>query len=54
MSEWIPVSERLPEDEGLDPEYAWIYRTEIPHACFDILENGEKYCKGIVFSLNDL
>lgn len=30
-------------------EYEWIYRTNIPHATFDIFEDGEKYCKGIVF-----
>lgn len=30
------------------------YKTNIPHATFDILEGNEKYCRGIVFSLNDL
>jgi len=34
--------------------YSWIYETEIPHATFDILEDGEKYCRGIVFSLQDI
>ena len=32
--------------------YSWIYETDIPHETFDILEDGEKYCRGIVFSLD--
>ena len=35
-------------------EYSWTYKTDIPHEEFDVLEEGEKYCKGIVFSLNDV
>jgi hypothetical protein len=31
--------------------YSWTYRTEIPHATFDVIEDGEPYCRGIVFSL---
>lgn len=38
-------------DEG---EYSWTYKTDIPHATFDILEDGGKFCRGIVFSLDDL
>lgn len=34
--------------------YSWTYKTDIPHATFDILEDGEKFCRGIVFSLDDL
>jgi hypothetical protein len=34
--------------------YSWIYKTDIPHVCFDVMEDGEKYCRGIVFSLADL
>jgi hypothetical protein len=34
--------------------YSWIYETDIPHATFEIMEDGEKYCRGIVFSLMDL
>lgn len=32
-------------------EYSWSYKTEIPHAEFDITEDGEKYCRGIVFTM---
>ena len=35
-------------------EYAWSYLTNIPHVDFDIYENGEKYCKGIIFDIKDL
>lgn len=34
--------------------YSWTYDTDIPHECFDVYENGEKYCRGIVFSISDV
>ena len=34
--------------------YSWIYKTAIPHETFEILEEGEKYCRGIVFLMEDL
>lgn len=34
--------------------YSWTYETEIPHATFDILDEGEKFCRGIVFRLADV
>lgn len=37
-----------------DPECSWLITTEIPNATFDILEDGELYCRGIVFSLGDI
>lgn len=30
---------------------SWTYRTDIPHATFEVMEDGEIYCRGIVFSL---
>jgi hypothetical protein len=39
-----------PEYEGV----SWVYLTKIPHATFDVMEDGEVYCKGIVFSLDCL
>lgn len=38
-------------DEG---GYAWVYKTDIPHETFDIYEDEELYCKGIVFNINNL
>ena len=32
---------------------SWTYQTDIPHATFDVMEDGEVYCRGIVFSLAD-
>jgi len=34
--------------------YSWIYKTDIPHTTFEIFEDDDKYCRGIVFSLDDL
>lgn len=31
-----------------------LYETEIPHATFDVLEDGELFCRGIVFRLADI
>lgn len=28
---------------------SWTYKTDIPHKTFDILEDGEVFCRGIVF-----
>ena len=36
--------------------YSWIYKTSIPHATFEVTEDGDpsdKYCRGIVFALAD-
>lgn len=32
----------------------WTYETEIPHETFMIYEGREPYCRGIVFSIDDL
>jgi len=37
-----------------EPDISWTYKTDIPHAEFTIWEDGEKYCRGIVFSLSDV
>lgn len=34
--------------------YAWTYETDIPHETFDIMDGGEKYCRGIVFKIDDV
>jgi len=35
-------------------DYSWTYETVISHATFDIIEDDEKYCRGIVFNLSDV
>lgn len=37
-----------------DGEYSWTFKTSIPHATFEVLEDDEKYCRGIVFALADV
>jgi len=37
-----------------DGIYSWVYETKIPHATFDIMEDGEKYCRGIVLKLSEI
>lgn len=34
--------------------YSWVYKTDIPHETFEIFDNNRKYCRGIVFSLDEL
>jgi hypothetical protein len=34
--------------------YSWIYKTDIPHVTFDIVEGRDKYCRGIVFDLKEV
>jgi len=38
------------EEDG----YAWTYKTSIPHATFDIYEDGQTWCRGLVISAKDL
>lgn len=35
-------------------DISWTYKTDIPHATFDIMEDGEVYCRGICFRLKDI
>ena len=37
-----------------DGDVSWSYKTDIPHASFDVMEDGEVYCEGIVFALADV
>lgn len=37
-----------------EPGYSWTYKTNIPHETFEIVEDGEPYCRGIVFAIADL
>jgi hypothetical protein len=37
-----------------EPNYSWTFSTEIPHATFEVVEDGEPYCRGIVFALADV
>lgn len=34
--------------------YSWTYKTDIPYATFDIVDDGQPYCRGIVFDIKSL
>ena len=42
------------DESDEENEYAWTYKTDIPHAKFDIMDEGEKWCQAFVFSLDDI
>lgn len=33
---------------------SWLIKTDIPHVTFDIMEDGELYCRGLVFAMSAL
>lgn len=37
-----------------EDDISWQFRTEIPHATFDVMEDGEVFCRGIVIDTVDL
>lgn len=41
------------KDENGKP-IPWTYETDIPHETFVIYNDGEPYCRGIVFSVDDV
>lgn len=45
---------KIIEAEWAKDGYSWQYKTNIPHETFEIFEDGEKYCKGIVFDVKSL
>lgn len=46
-------SARTIEAVWAEGDVSWQYRTDIPHATFRVMEDGDTYCIGIVFSLAD-
>jgi hypothetical protein len=62
-AEITPEEERMAKDYGLvvifgaserEDGCSWTFRTGIPHATFNILEDGDLFCRGIVVDLRDL
>lgn len=41
------------EDDNGNP-ISWTYETDIPHETFNVMEDGEVYCIGIVFEISSL
>jgi hypothetical protein len=36
------------------PGTSWVYKTDIPHTVFNLIEDEDVYCVGIIFRLEDL
>lgn len=51
---WIKAIWCGGETDEIGQEITWTYETEIPHETFMIYEDREPYCRGIVFSVEDL
>ena len=50
----IPTISIEAEWSPKEPECSWLIKTALPHASFDILEEGDLYCRGIVISGDDI
>ena len=37
-----------------EKDFVWTFETDIEHVAFDVLEDGEPFCRGIVFDLNKI
>ncbi len=42
------------EAKWAEGDYSWVIEASVPYAPFDIVEDNEKYCRGIVIDLSDL
>lgn len=49
-----PTAKKIEALFAKEGGYTWTYKTDIPHETFEIVEDGEPYCRGIVFALADL
>ena len=48
------VAKNLIKAFWCEDDIAWQYETEITHETFKVMDEGETYCIGIVFNLDDL
>lgn len=54
---WKPHGTELKinwNEEAEENEPAWSYELPIPHESFVIVEDGEPFCRGIIFDIADL
>jgi hypothetical protein len=49
-----PLAQKVEALFTAEEDYTWTYRTDVPHATFDILEDGALYCRGIMIDVADL
>ena len=38
----------------VEGDYSWTFKTAVPHATFEIIEDGKPYCRGIIIDAKDL
>lgn len=48
-----PFIKAIWNDDGTDNP-AWRYETSIPHETFNIMEDGEVWCRGMIFKFSDI
>lgn len=57
VRKWQEVQKRAVTVEALwcaEEGYSFTYKTDVPHATFEVVEDGEPYCRGIVIALEYL
>jgi len=60
--EAIPIEEESKTDRNRfkalwspnELDCSWLIKTDLPHATFDIMEDGELYCRGIIIEVTAL
>lgn len=50
MAQWLIKCRWCADPDGP----AWAFETTIPHATFEVMEDGDVFCRGIVFSMANL
>ncbi len=43
-----------PKNENGEIVASWAFKTDIPHATFDVFDENELYCKGVVFDFSSI
>lgn len=57
LESWLKRKKKAKKIEAIwcaKGEPAWTYKTDIPHATFNVMDDGEIQCRGIVFNKSDL
>lgn len=49
-----PLARKVEALWAAEEDTSWTYRTDAPHATFEIMEDGIVYCRGIVIDVADL
>jgi hypothetical protein len=60
--EAIPIEKENPTKKNMfeavwcpnEPKCSWLIKTDLPHSTFDIMEDDELYCRGIIIEVSTL